>query len=122
MIHLAENDPNVNKLWPGYESALKAAGVAHDFNNLLVGVVGNASLALEFLEPGSPAADLLQGVIKAGEQAAVATVVSTIRSAPRQPGSKFVVTESGRMVGSDEYLTKPFTKDQLLQAVLQHRP
>jgi twitching motility two-component system response regulator PilG len=25
----------------------------------------------------------------------------------------------GRMVGSDEYLTKPFTKDQLLQAVAQ---
>jgi len=27
----------------------------------------------------------------------------------------------GRMVGSDDYLTKPFTKDQLLQAVEQHR-
>ena len=27
----------------------------------------------------------------------------------------------GRMVGSQEYLTKPFTKDQLLQAVEQHR-
>jgi twitching motility two-component system response regulator PilG len=26
----------------------------------------------------------------------------------------------GRMVGSEDYLTKPFTKDQLLQAVLQH--
>ena len=26
----------------------------------------------------------------------------------------------GRMVGSQEYLTKPFTKDQLLQAVQQH--
>jgi twitching motility two-component system response regulator PilG len=25
------------------------------------------------------------------------------------------------MVGSQDYLTKPFTKDQLLQAVLQHR-
>ena len=25
----------------------------------------------------------------------------------------------GRMVGSEEYLTKPFTKDQLLQAVTQ---
>jgi twitching motility two-component system response regulator PilG len=24
------------------------------------------------------------------------------------------------MVGSQDYLTKPFTKDQLLQAVLQH--
>ncbi len=27
----------------------------------------------------------------------------------------------GRMVGSQDYLTKPFTKDQLLQAVLQHQ-
>ena len=26
----------------------------------------------------------------------------------------------GRMVGSEDYLTKPFTKDQLLQAVRQH--
>ena len=26
----------------------------------------------------------------------------------------------GRMVGSQDYLTKPFTKDQLLQAVTQH--
>jgi twitching motility two-component system response regulator PilG len=26
----------------------------------------------------------------------------------------------GRMVGSDEYLTKPFTKDSLLQAVANH--
>ena len=27
----------------------------------------------------------------------------------------------GRMVGSEDYLTKPFTKDQLLQAVLLYR-
>ena len=27
----------------------------------------------------------------------------------------------GRMVGSEDYLTKPFTKDQLLHAVEQHR-
>lgn len=26
----------------------------------------------------------------------------------------------GRMVGSEQYLTKPFTKDELLQAVQQH--
>ena len=26
----------------------------------------------------------------------------------------------GRMVGSDEYLTKPFTKDSLLQVVNAH--
>jgi twitching motility two-component system response regulator PilG len=28
----------------------------------------------------------------------------------------------GRLVGSDEYLTKPFTKDTLLAAVHRHRP
>ena len=28
----------------------------------------------------------------------------------------------GRMVGSQDYLTKPFTKEQLLRAVAQHRP
>ena len=30
------------------------------------------------------------------------------------------VRARGRMVGSDEYLTKPFTKDSLLQAVSRH--
>ena len=28
----------------------------------------------------------------------------------------------GRMVGSDEYLTKPFTKDALLKVVAEHAP
>jgi len=28
----------------------------------------------------------------------------------------------GRMVGSDQYLTKPFTKDSLLQAVASFAP
>ena len=28
----------------------------------------------------------------------------------------------GRMVGSQDYLTKPFTKEQLLRAVAQYRP
>ena len=49
---------------------LLAGGVAHDFNNLLVGVIGNASLAQEMLPPDHPAAELLDGVIKTGEQAA----------------------------------------------------
>jgi len=30
-------------------------------------------------------------------------------------------TRLGRMVGSEDYLTKPFTKEQLLRAVSQHR-
>jgi len=50
--------------------AALAAGVAHDFNNLLVSVIGNASLAQQILPPGNPAAELLDGIVKAGEQAA----------------------------------------------------
>ncbi len=53
------------------ESAgMLAAGVAHDFNNLLMSVIGNASLAQELLPADNPAAGLLAGIIKAGEQAA----------------------------------------------------
>ena len=44
--------------------------------------------------------DAIDAATAAGEKAVVATVVSTIRSAPRQPGAKMVVTESGRLVGS----------------------
>jgi xanthine dehydrogenase accessory factor len=44
--------------------------------------------------------DAIDAAAAAGEQAAVATVVSTLRSAPRQPGAKMVVTEGGRLVGS----------------------
>jgi len=44
--------------------------------------------------------DTIDEALAAGEQAAVATVVSTIRSAPRQPGAKMVVTSSGKLVGS----------------------
>ena len=49
---------------------LLAGGIAHDFNNLLVGVIGNASLAREYLPPANPASELLDSIIKAGEQAA----------------------------------------------------
>ena len=49
---------------------LLAGGVAHDFNNLLVGVIGNASLAQEVLPRDNPAAELLEGIVKTGEQAA----------------------------------------------------
>ena len=49
---------------------LLAGGIAHDFNNLLVGVIGNASLAGSMLPRGDPVAELLDRVVKAGEQAA----------------------------------------------------
>jgi xanthine dehydrogenase accessory factor len=47
--------------------------------------------------------DILEAIEQAdaaGARAAVATVVKTIRSAPRQPGAKMVVREGGRFVGS----------------------
>jgi PAS domain S-box-containing protein len=47
-----------------------AGGIAHDFNNLLVGIMGNASLALETTPPESTDRTLLEGVIKASERAA----------------------------------------------------
>ena len=47
-----------------------------------------------------PVLEAIESAAAAGEQAAVATVVATIRSAPRQPGAKLVVTERGRLVGS----------------------
>ncbi len=47
-----------------------AGGIAHDFNNLLVGILGHASLAQERLPIAHPARDLLNEVIRNGEQAA----------------------------------------------------
>jgi PAS domain S-box-containing protein len=47
-----------------------AGGVAHDFNNLLVGIMGNASLALEILPRSHPNFQLIESVIKASEKAA----------------------------------------------------
>ena len=47
-----------------------AGGVAHDFNNLLVGILGNASLALDVLGQQSPAGQMLEEVVSASERAA----------------------------------------------------
>ncbi len=47
-----------------------AGGIAHDFNNLLMGILGNAELALQDLEPGSEAGERLRDVDRAGRRAA----------------------------------------------------
>ncbi len=47
-----------------------AGGVAHDFNNLLVGILGNASLAMDTLSTNNPARSILRDVIAASETAA----------------------------------------------------
>lgn len=49
-----------------------AGGIAHDFNNLLVGILGNASLALDTVG-NNAVRPMLQGVIAAGERAAKLT-------------------------------------------------
>ncbi len=61
---------NLRRAQKAESIGMLAGGIAHDFNNLLVGVLGNASLAQDVLPPDNPAADLLDGVIKAGERAA----------------------------------------------------
>ncbi len=52
---------------------LLAGGIAHDFNNILTGVLGNASLALDDVAPGSHLASRLEDVVKATERAAQLT-------------------------------------------------
>jgi PAS domain S-box-containing protein len=48
---------------------LLAGGIAHDFNNLLVGIMGNASLALESISSNNPARAMLKDVMLASETA-----------------------------------------------------
>jgi PAS domain S-box-containing protein len=50
-----------------------ASGIAHDFNNLLTGVLGNISLTMDLVEPGSPGYGLLSNAVQATERAAMLT-------------------------------------------------
>ena len=50
-----------------------AGGVAHDFNNLLVGILGNASLALEMLSADNPARTMIRDILTASERASLLT-------------------------------------------------
>jgi PAS domain S-box-containing protein len=47
-----------------------AAGVAHDFNNLLTSIMGNASLIVSDLPPGSPDAEKLEDILRSSQRAA----------------------------------------------------
>jgi len=49
---------------------LLAGGGAHDFNNLLTGILGNASLVLEVVNPDQEVRGMLQDIIRASERAA----------------------------------------------------
>ncbi len=70
---ITERKKAEERLWQAQKLesiGLLAGGVAHDFNNLLVGVIGNTSLAIETLPEGHESVELLQGVLKTGEQLA----------------------------------------------------
>jgi two-component system cell cycle sensor histidine kinase/response regulator CckA len=47
-----------------------AGGVAHDFNNLLVGIMGNASMALDSIPSHDPSHEMMEQIVKASEDAA----------------------------------------------------
>ena len=49
---------------------LLAGGIAHDFNNLLTGILGNATMAFDWLPAEDPARPLLQDVVLASRRAA----------------------------------------------------
>jgi signal transduction histidine kinase len=49
---------------------LLAGGVAHDFNNLLTGILGNASLVMDLLQPDEAIKAMLDDIIRASERAA----------------------------------------------------
>ncbi|HKE28252.1 MAG TPA: CHASE3 domain-containing protein [Bryobacteraceae bacterium] len=66
-----------------------AGGIAHDFNNLLVGMLGNASLALDVLGPMTPARQMLENVNKSAERAAALT-----RQMLAYAGKESLVTQS----------------------------
>jgi signal transduction histidine kinase/CheY-like chemotaxis protein len=73
-----------------------AGGVAHDFNNLLVGILGNASLALLDLPPGSEVAEMVSDIERTARQAAELTNQLLAYSGK----GRFVVTavDLGRLV------------------------
>ena len=81
-----------------YARALRAAGRSSRGGK--IGPPLQESRAGATVSPMSDILDVIDEATAAGEKVAVATVVSTIRSAPRQPGAKMVVRESGRFVGS----------------------
>src|SRR6185436_666862 len=47
-----------------------AEGVGHEFNNLLTGIMGNAGLALDLIQPGDRIGAMLEDIMRASERAA----------------------------------------------------
>ena len=66
-----------------------AGGVAHDFNNMLQSILGNASLALQDLPPGSPVRESLEEIQKSALRSADLTrqLLAFARKQPIAPRS-----------------------------------
>ncbi len=69
----ARNEEQVRHAQKLESLGVLAGGIAHDFNNLLVGVLGNASLAMEELPELSPVRPLLEDLQVAARRAAELT-------------------------------------------------
>jgi PAS domain S-box-containing protein len=67
--------------------ARMAGGIAHDFNNLLTGILGNASLASDFLPPDDRLHPILGEIVKASGRAAelVSQILAFTGRAQRSP-------------------------------------
>jgi PAS domain S-box-containing protein len=69
--------------------ARMAGGIAHDFNNLLTGILGNASLASDFLAADDQVQPILSEIMKSSNRAAelVAQILAYTGRALRHPQS-----------------------------------
>ena len=63
-----------------------AGGIAHDFNNVLAGILGNAALAIQDLQPGHAAAISVEQIRKAGlrGRGLVQQILAFARRQPRE--------------------------------------
>lgn len=64
---LLQSQERVRQLQKFESLGIMAGGIAHDFNNLLTGVLGNAELALNFIEGENPATERIQAIQRAAQ-------------------------------------------------------
>ena len=91
-------------------------GVAHDFNNLLTVILGNAELLAEFLEAGSPQAELVATISRAAESSASLTQ-RLLAFARRQMLEPRVVDVNQMVAGMDLILRRTLGEHVELELV-----
>ena len=84
---------------------LLAGGIAHDFNNCLMGILGNASLAVDQLSKDQPARKTVENIVRAAEQAAGLTDQLLTYAGERTPKLELVsintlVTDTTELIKS----------------------